>query len=394
MQAVIGKRWLRGFIGLGLGLAIALAMQWMQPVSAQVNHAQAIAPPTEIRGVWLTNIDSDVLFSRRNVTQAVRRLHRLNFNTIYPAVWNWGYTLYPSAVAERIMGARVDPHPGLQNRDLLEELVRKGHNRNLTVIPWFEFGLMAPADSEIARRHPDWISQRSDGSQVVMEGEHPRVWFTPAHPEVQQMIVDLITEIVANYDVDGLQLDDHFGMPVELGYDAATVQLYQQEHQGRQPPLNPRDAEWMQWRASKMTDLMRRVFEAAKAAKPDCIVSVAPNSREFSYQNYLQDWWTWERTGYVEELILQVYRDSLSSFVTELERPEIQTVKAHIPVAVGILTGLKNRPVAMPQIEQQVKATRDRQFDGVSFFFYETLGDRNAEFRSLFPQPAPRPSLP
>ena len=71
------------------------------------------APTTELRGVWLTNIDSDVLFSRRKLDQAIERLAALNFNTIYPTVWNWGYTLFPSRVAERVTGYRQGLYPDL-----------------------------------------------------------------------------------------------------------------------------------------------------------------------------------------------------------------------------------------------------------------------------------------
>ncbi|HBY79212.1 MAG TPA: hypothetical protein DEG47_19920, partial [Cyanobacteria bacterium UBA11148] len=80
----------------------------------------------EIRGVWLTNIDSDVLFSEANTTNALQRLKALNFNTIYPTIWNWGYTLYPSQVAERVIGTKAriatpleepfNPELGLQGR--------------------------------------------------------------------------------------------------------------------------------------------------------------------------------------------------------------------------------------------------------------------------------------
>ncbi len=32
-------------------------------------------------------------------------------------------------------------------------------------------------------------------------------------------MVDLITDVVDRYPVAGIQLDDHFAFPVELGYD-------------------------------------------------------------------------------------------------------------------------------------------------------------------------------
>ncbi|MBF2079938.1 MAG: glycoside hydrolase family 10 protein [Synechococcales cyanobacterium T60_A2020_003] len=375
-----------------MGLAIAILLHPLLSV-AQPAMPSAYRALPELRGVWLTNIDSEVLFSQQNLHQAMQRLHRLNFNTVYPTVWNWGYTLYPSAVAEQATGVGIDPHPGLRDRDMLQEAITEGHALGMAVVPWVEFGLMAPADSELAARHPDWITQRQDGSQIVMEGEHPRVWLNPNHPQVQNLMIDLVSEIAANYEVDGIQFDDHFGMPVELGYDDYTIALYQQEHNGQSPPTDVTDPEWVQWRADQITDLHKRVFYAIKANRPDCLVALSPNPREFAYETYLQDWWRWEREGLVEEIIIQIYRSDLDRFVEELERPEIEPIRTHIPLGIGVLTGLKNRPVDMAIVQDQVKTVRERGFAGVSFFFYESLGDRDRSFRVLFPTPAARPSV-
>ncbi|UWU46461.1 hypothetical protein APLC1_1172 [Limnospira platensis C1] len=63
----------------------------------------------------------------------------------------------------------------------------------------------------------------------------------------------------------------------------------------------------------------------------------------------------------------------MSHFIREIERAEIELAKNHIPVVIGILSGLKNRPTATNLIEEQVINVRDRHFAGVSFFFYESL---------------------
>lgn len=358
-------------------------------------------PATELRGVWLTNVDSDVLFSSDRLTDALEQLDRLHFNTVYPTVWNEGYTLYPSQVGKQVTGRSVLNIPGLQKRDMLKEAIEQGHKRGMSVLPWLEFGFMAPAESELVKRHPEWITNRTDGSQVVMEGIHPRVWLNPFHPQVQQFMVDLVTELVTNYDVDGIQLDDHFGLPVELGYDAYTRQLYQSEHKGKLPPKNPEDLDWIRWRADRITTVMARIFAAVKGKRPDAILSLSPNPQHFAYTRYLQDWFGWERQGFVEELLIQIYRDDLDRFQVELNRPEVQIALDHIPVGIGVLTGLKNRSVPMSQIEKQVTEVRKGQFAGVSFFFYETLWNlsaespekRQADWEKIFPQSAARPSI-
>jgi uncharacterized lipoprotein YddW (UPF0748 family) len=368
------------------------------PLQAQTTPQKQTS---ELRGVWLTNIDSDVLFESQRLLTSLQTLHNLNFNTVYPTVWNWGYTLYPSKVANQVIGKSLDPTPGLQGRDMLKEIVTEGHKQGLTVIPWFEFGFMAPADSLLAKNRPQWITSRSDGGKIVKEGTHDRVWLSPFRPDVQKFIQDLIVEIVKNYDIDGIQFDDHFGLPSELGYDPYTVALYKKEHRGKAPSKNPKDPEWVRWRANKITDFMKRVFTAIKANNKNCIVSVAPNPQRFSYEYFLADWQKWERMGLIEDLVLQIYRNDLNVFVSELEYPEVKAARKHIPVSIGILTGLKNRSVPMQQIQTQVQKTRNRNFAGVSFFFYETLWnisqekalERQAGFQELFPTPATYPSL-
>ncbi len=388
------RRWILSFLAIVMAIGLG---NWLTPAIGQT------APLREIRGVWLTNVDSPVLFNGDRLKSAVNELADHRFNTLYPVVWNWGYTTYPSEVAKVATGSAVDPRPdSWQNRDSLAEVVQVGHDRKLAVIPWFEFGFMAPADSALALRHPDWLTNKRDGSQIWPEGDYPRVWLNPFKPEVQQFIRDLVLEIVTRYDVDGIQFDDHYGLPFEFGYDRFTTALYAQENQGRQPPTNPKDPAWIAWRANKITQFTQQLFRDIKARKPKAIFSLAPNNYSFSLNHSLQDWRRWEQAGYVEELVLQVYRDSPQSFLNELRQPEVLAAKRHIPVAIGILSGLRAKPISLTQIQKQVETVRQEKFAGVSFFFYETLwnltgeskSDRQAGFKKMFDRVVDRVKLP
>lgn len=388
--------WRRGLV---LTLVFAIALTSSAILSPRLlAQTPPKTPTTELRGVWLTNIDSDVIFSRNNIIDAVNRLDKLNFNTIYPTVWQGGYTLYPSAAAQRVFGQSIDPSPGLKDRDILKEIIAQSRQKGIAVIPWFEFGFMAPAESELATLHPDWLAQRRDGSTIWKEGEHERVWLNPFHPQVQQFILDLILEIVDNYDIDGIQFDDHFGLPVEFGYEPLTVSMYQQ--QIKSPPSDDaRETFWVRWRADKINDFVGRVSRAIKSRKEKCIVSLSPNPFHFALPAHLQDWFTWERRGYIDEIVLQVYRSDIKRFSAELEREEVKLAKLNIPTAIGILTGLKNNSVPLKQIQEQVQEVRKRDFAGVSFFFYESLSNwasetpeqRNYALQEFFPTKMQRP---
>ena len=391
--------WLNFLLSLGLALTLAVISQ---PIVTPLKPLATPQTLTEIRGVWLTNVASGVLFFPWGINRALYQLAQLNFNTVYPVVWNRGHTFYPSSVAKSVTKRSQDPLLTIMRcgRDILAEIVQEGHRQGLRVIPWFEYGFMAPANSQLVKHHPNWLTESSTLGNVALASPdalsnhtQKQVWLNPLHPEVQQLILDLIVEVISKYDVDGIQLDDHFGMPVELGYDSFTVGLYQQDHQGRNPPSYPLEPEWMRWRADQINQFIKRIVKTVKSIKPNCLVTLSPNSQTFAYKYYLQDWFSWVQRGWIEELILQVYRDNLSAFQTELIQPSVQIARQKIPVSIGITTGTVRRPVTMKQIQQQVQEVRARGFKGVSFFYWETLWSyltpesphhRRRGFRELF----------
>ena len=355
---------------------------------------------SEIRGVWITNVASSVMFAPWGIPRAVHQLAEMNFNTVYPVVWNRGHSFYHSATLRRLTGDAIAPimaltHP---NEDPLEEMARVGHKHNLRVIPWFEYGFMVPLNSKLAQQHPDWLTCQHDGSYELYESnltgnrqQQPTVlrqlinrmlgsgapktlgWLNPLHPEVQSLVSAMVNEVVSQYDIEGIQFDDHFSLPAAFGYDPFTVGLYQAEHDGQRPPDNPDDADWIRWRADKFSNFVGNLHEQVKVTCPTCLFSVSPNPAKFAYRFHLQDWLTWVANDWVDELVVQVYRDDLDRFEGELAKETLQATMDRIPVSIGILTGTWRRPIPFDQIRQQVISSRDHHFSGVSFFYWDTL---------------------
>ncbi|MEO1347869.1 MAG: family 10 glycosylhydrolase [Cyanobacteria bacterium J06635_15] len=348
----------------------------------------------ELRGVWLTNVDSNVLFSRENLESSIAKLSRLNFNTLYPTVWNRGYTLYPSHVAKETIGVQQRLFNALRipndshalestqgDRNMLQEVIEIAHPLHQKVVPWFEYGFKAIAETELIRLHPDWLTSRQDGGNTytVTDNNHKLVWLNPFHPDVQTFFLALIDELVRDYEIDGIQFDDRFALPVDFGYDAYTVDLYQQEHSGQLPPTDCHDLDWVDWRADKLTAFMGEVVDHIKAGRPDAIVSIAVNPYQFAYQNFLQDWHNWVNKGFVDELVIQLYRSNLDQFVQEMEREINQLNHTPMPINIGILSGVRDRPIPMAIIREQVKTVRAHNLGGFSFFFYESLWQSDTE---------------
>jgi uncharacterized lipoprotein YddW (UPF0748 family) len=380
----------RLFICFLVGLLTILFLGQPKLMAQEAPSLDSPIDRPERRGVWMTNVDSDILFNSNKLKDAIDTLADLKFNAIYPVAWNFGTTFYPSNVAAKETGVKQAPE--LKGRDVLAEMIPQAHKKNLVVMPWFEFGFMAPETSELTLNHPEWLTQQRNGQTVWIEGVEARVWLNPFMPEVQNFITSLVMETVTNYDIDGIQFDDHFGLPNEFGYDDYTIALYRQEHNGQAPPNNADNAEWVKWRADKITAYTDRLVRTIKAKKPGVLFSLSPNPYDFAYAHSLQDWRTWEQRGLLDELIIQVYVSSLNSFQSHLRRPEVQAAAKRIPVSIGVLSGLKAKKVPFNQIREQTIAVRRAGLSGVSFFFYETLwniahesqSDRIAAFKRLF----------
>lgn len=334
--------------------------------------------PAELRGVWLTNVDSEVLFSRQNLAEGIDQLVDCGFNTLYPTVWNGGFTLFPSAIAESVLGEKQRLHPGLtrspreaaqDNRDMLVECIELAHAKKLRVVPWFEYGFFARRGNSLRARQPLWFTHQRDGTQT---DKHGMEWLNPFRPEVQEFYLALIADLMSRYPVDGFQIDDHFGLPTEFGYDPYTTQRYRAET-GKSAPSDPRERDWMRWRADKITDFVTQVAQTVKQHRPQATFSVSPNPPVFSYENFLQDWSRWLTAASVDEVVIQTYRWNLMSFVNELQKPAIRSLQPQVSINIGVLAGLRNRPMPLPILKQQCQAVRANGYAGMAFFFYETL---------------------
>ncbi|MEB3351333.1 MAG: family 10 glycosylhydrolase [Cyanobacteriota bacterium] len=349
-----------------------------------------------IRAVWMTLNDMATLRDRGRMQTAVDQLAEIGVRTIYAVAWNGGYAYYPSRVtAER--GLQHFTVVGLQGQPVLAELIEVADRHGLRVIPWFEFGLMAPPSSELALRHPQWLSQRRDGSTKSVSAAGEVVWLNPFRPEVQQLITELVLELVNLPGSAGVQFDDHMSLPSDFGYDPYTVALYTRESK-RPPPADPQDPAWVKWRADRLTAFLVQLRQAVRATNPQAVVSVSPNYHDFAYKRQLQDWRAWVQRQVADEIVVQVYRDDPASFERELDRPELQPTAAAVPTAIGVMAGQRGRPVPLGRLEEQVRASRRRGL-GVAFFYFETLWQlapeapeqRRSALRRLLAEPVPTP---
>jgi uncharacterized lipoprotein YddW (UPF0748 family) len=371
-------------IALSIFLIACQKVEDSSPTPTTPTQNTTKQPSNAIRGFWLPNVDNTSLDSRAGLKKTVDDCEKYGFNRIYVVMWNQGMTCYPSKIMKDNFGIEINPK--YAGRDPLKELIEEAHAKKIKVIAWFEYGFAADyagANAHILTKKPEWAGRDSKGGILTKNNFR---WMNAFHPDVQNFMMSLLKECVQNYDVDGIQGDDRLpALPSEGGYDDYTLAQFKKE-KGKDAPQNHLDAEWMEWKYGKLNLFSERIYKEIKAIKKDCIVSMAPSIFPWARDNYLQDWVTWVKNGWVDEICPQIYRYDLTAYQNELNKIVLQQIpndKLKL-FAPGVLLKVGSY-VATPEfLGQMVNANRKLGIEGEVFFHYAGIAPRDEFFMKLY----------
>ena len=140
-------------------------------------------------------------------------------NTVFFQVRPMNDAFYPSELApysEYIKGRQGE---GL-DWDILEFVIEESHKRGLELHAWMNPYRVAnipehsPAtkeevlrnldDKNFAKQNPEYTLMQTTGRTLILD---------PGQPAVREYLLDVIEEILVNYDVDGIHFDDYFYVP-------------------------------------------------------------------------------------------------------------------------------------------------------------------------------------
>ncbi len=372
----------------------------------------ALRAEPEVRGTWMTTTNNTAIASPAKTQASMRRLRDIGLNTVYVEVWKNGYTQFPSQVLKQTLG--VDCRPNLlpgheaypadqmkgQPRDLLEETLIAAHRNQLIYIGWFEYGFMAAyteTDNHLRRQYPQWMTTTREGKLV--SDQNPFVWMNPLRPECQDFLLGIVLEAVDKYDLDGVQLDDRIAWPVTMGYDDYTKQVYAKEHNGAMPPEDPRDPQWVQWRAEKVTVFAERFYRKLKEKRPKLIVSISPAVYPWSLDNYACDWKTWNARGWMDEFVPQVYRLNYEAFAPTW-REQVEVAGDRVGDLIAGLRVVGDGPnTTWPDTVKKINDVRAAKAGGHCHWYsvavLETYPDQFEAFYNVKDNgQAPHPKLP
>ena len=294
-------------------LSVILVLAMLVPAAYAAQPAQ-----DGMRGVWVSsvaNIDypsqqglsADQLKSEADTI--LNNIAAMGLNTVFLQVRPSADALYQSALfpwSRYVSGTTGQAPDG--DFDVLAYWVEGAHSRGLQLHAWLnpyritrdgKEELDALPETSPAKQHPEWV--------VEYESNY---YFNPGLPAVQQLVVDGAAEIVRNYDVDGIHLDDYFYPGTDFN-DAAAYARYGEDFD-----------DIGDWRRDNVNTLIASLDETVHAINPELSFGVSPagiwdnkadnpkgsdtNGRS-SYREIYCDSVEWVKRGTVDYICPQLY---------------------------------------------------------------------------------------
>ena len=276
-------------------------------------------------------------------------------------------------------------NPLVGSVDVLEETVTRGHEAGLKVFAYVNTMLVTdgadsdPRPNHIVNQHPEWVTYAYNGGNPVQQttAENPDgLWLDPALPEVRAYTAEVVADIVANYDVDGVIFDRHrypqttFTRPnLDFGYHPDAIAAFNEEY-GKEGTPDPYDEDWIQFRQDAITRLTQRLFSTVVSINPDALVLSYPIGRFNDAVNFnYQDWPTWMDNQVMDVVLPQIYTQDTSLFTS---RASTHRGAYEGDRLLGITLDVFRPGTDLPA---QVDISRQLGFDGNALFTHSSMGE-------------------
>lgn len=147
----------------------------------------------------------------------------------------------------------------------MRAFVRRIHDQGLKAKLWW-VPMAADPGTDLLRDHPDFLLLNQDGSARDISWWDAR-YLCPAYRPVQDYTVALVKKILTDWDYDGLKIDGQHlnGAPP----------CYNKAHGHARPEES----------VEAVPEFFRRIYEAAREAKPRAVVEICPCGTTYSFFN-------------------------------------------------------------------------------------------------------------
>ncbi|HAN44615.1 MAG TPA: hypothetical protein DCP97_04410, partial [Ruminococcaceae bacterium] len=272
------------------------------------NAAAAVVPASsgEVRAAWISYLDFNTILKNKtkaeftaNIGNVFDNLLSIGLNTAIVQVRPFADALYPSEYfpwSSTITGTEGQ-NPGF---DPLAIMVEQAKKRGMRIEAWINPYRVRNASSSAAlsanNQAQIWLNEGNESVVKTSTG----IFYDPASKQAQQLIINGVKELVTNYDIDAIHMDDYFYPTTDASFDANSYNAYKSG--GGTLAL-------ADWRRENVNTLVRGIYSAIKSINSSVKFGISPQGNmNNNYNTQYIDVAKWlSNKGYIDYICPQVY---------------------------------------------------------------------------------------
>lgn len=261
---------------------------------------------SEMRGVWLSYYEINVNNSRNTqeeyssyIDSLCKSFSLYGITDAFVHVRAYGDAIYKSQVYPSSKYA-AGVQGGELPFDCLDIICRVMASYGIRVHAWVNpYRVHNGTDiNELCDQNKakQWYNPSSN-EDVAVVGQ--KIYFNPASVKAQQLVVQGVREILENYPVAGIHIDDYFYPPECGDFDKDQYNSYL--FSGGTLSLED-------WRRQNVNSLVKALYSAVKDSGADKVFSISPAGNiSNNYNSLYADVALWSSGGYADMIIPQIY---------------------------------------------------------------------------------------
>ena len=366
---------------------------------------QTTANTDEYKAFWFSYYDYTAYrakYKKRNATtfkkyftQAVKKGKSLGMNCIIVHVRPFGDAMYKSKYFpwSKCISGKQGKNPGY---DPLKIMTQVAHANGMKIEAWINPYRVASGSTnykKLSTKNParKWHNKKKTRRNVL--AYKGSLYYNPAKAQVRNLIVNGVKEIVENYDVDGIHMDDYF----YPAFSSSNVNSAFDAKEYRASTMAKGKQNIVSFRREQVNMLVKAIHSAVKSIDPSVTFGISPAGNidnltsRYSYYVDINKWLN--SSDYVDYICPQIYwgfKHPYAKFdrVTDrwMNAAKSKKVKVYIGIAVyraghNIGAGSAERREWRSDaniLKKQVQYARKKGCDGFAFFDYQDLKSKNS----------------
>ncbi len=302
-------------------LIIALCISWL---SVTLCHSQDPQPlKRELRAVWIATVENidwpsksglPVEQQKAEMIELLELANDYHLNTVIFQIRPAADAFYNSSSepwSAWLTGEQGKPPDPFY--DPLQFTIDECRKRGLDIHVWIN-PYRAIRDTATSSVSPEHITQLRPDLFLTYG---PTVYFNPGLPETRDYISHITSEIVRNYDIDAVHMDDYF-----YPYRIADLE-FPDDSAFHSYPMGFSPEQKDDWRRNNVDLIIRQIYDSIKAVKPHVQFGISPfgvwrnswqdslgsatNAGQTNYDDLYSDVLKWQREGWIDYIAPQLY---------------------------------------------------------------------------------------